>query len=363
MYTKAKWVAASLFLGLCISACKSIPDLSASYYLPKTSVSVHVVRTFACNAAKEIFTTSAVTAAVTHSADLDKRKTIALRNLDGPFSDTDFQLQLYEDGRLKGINSSTTGEAEAVIKPLVAVASAAFGSTESAPEAKGSCSISADPSKPISLTFTREVDFKDIGAITNTGAEMLTSDQAIDPDPDSAPTFAKTREALGYLCVRVEKMKPKPDDQGKSPADIPALENTVDAANNVELQLQQPAPVALTVWSSKEQDCVYKNEKAIWTGQTEVAQIGTPYQLPMPKAVLFGKLQLSLALAESGALTTMQYTKQAAAPSLVIAGQDISTHVAPETAVQKAADLKAEGDIIAQQQRLVRCRADPKNCT
>jgi hypothetical protein len=364
MYTKANRTVVFLFVALCISACASMPDVIASYYLPKTSVSVHVVRTFACNAAKESFTTSTVTAAVTHAADLDKRQTVALRSLDGTLSDADVQLQFYEDGRLKGINSSSTGQAEAVIKPLVAIAAAAFGATHSTPDSKSSCSYSADPSKPITLTFTREIDFSDIGGKTATGAEKLTSDQVIDPDPDSKPTFDKIHDALGYMCVRIEKLTLKPDSSGKPIADLPGFESTTDASKNVELPLQQPARVALKVWSSNANTCQFKSDtNPIWTGQSEVAQLGTPYQLPIPKAVLFGKIQVSLALAESGAVTTLQYTKQAAAPSVATAAQDISAHTTPESAAQKAADLKAEGDIIAEQQRLIRCRADPAKCT
>lgn len=364
MFTRLKSAVVVLLLTLCTSACAPMPDLTASYYLATTSVSVHVIRTFACNAAKEVFTTSTVTAAVTHSADLNRQRTVTLRNLDGTLSDTDFQLQLYEDGRLKGINSSTTGEAEAVIKPLVAVAAAAFGATQSTPEAKSSCSYSADPSKPITLTFTHDADFSDIGGKTNTGEERLTSDQQIDADPDSAPIFSKVQDVLGHVCMRIEKLTPISPPDGKPIVDIPGVENTVDSNNNIELQLQQPARVALKVWISNDKSCIYNRDaKPIWTGQSEVAQIGTPYQLPIPKAVLFGKLQLSLALTESGSLTTLQYTKQASAPSIISSGQAISTQAAPETAAQKAADLKAESDIIAQQQRLIRCRTDPKSCT
>jgi hypothetical protein len=207
------------------------------------------------------------------------------------------------------------------------------------------------------------VDFSDLGSKTSTGAEKLTSDQVIDPDPDSQQTFAKTHDALGYECVHVEKLTLKPDSKGNSIPDVPGLENARNAHKYVELTLQQPARVALKVWSSTDSSCTFKSDiKPSWTGESEVAQLGTLYSLPIPKAVLFGKLQLSLALAESGALTTLQYSKQTAAPSMATGGQDVSARLAPETAAQKAADLKAESDIIAQQQRLVRCQADPAKC-
>ena len=363
-FTQALCTVAVVLMCFCVSGCPSLPDVTAGYYLPRTSVSLHVIRTFACNTAKEVFTTSTVTATVTHSADLAKRQTVVLKSLDGAISDSDFQVQFYEDGRLKGINSSTTGQGEAVIKALVGVAAIAFGAAQApGPNAPAACSLSADPSKPVTVTFTRDVDFSDIGSKTSTGAEKLTSDQVIDPDPDSQQTFIRTRDALGYECVHVEKLTLKPDSKGNPIPDVPGLENATNARKYVELTLQQPARVALKVWTSADSSCSFKSDtKPSWAGESEVAQLGTMYSLPIPKAVLFGKLQLSLALAESGALTTLEYSKQSAAPSMATAAQDVSARLAPETAAQKAADLKAESDIIAQQHRLVRCKANPTTC-
>lgn len=95
----------------------------------------------------------------------------------------------------------------------------------------------------------------------------------------------------------------------------------------------------------------------VWSGELPVAQVGRPYNLPMPKALVFGKLAFGVSFAESGALTSVQYTSNTGL------GQALNVTSAAVTAAQgetaaKAAALKAEADVIAEQQRLARCLAD-----
>ena len=49
---------------------------------------------------------------------------LTISDLDSPFADTDFGFNLYDDGRLKGINATTTGQAEAGAKAAVSLATA-----------------------------------------------------------------------------------------------------------------------------------------------------------------------------------------------------------------------------------------------
>jgi hypothetical protein len=96
--------------------------------------------------------------------------------------------------------------------------------------------------------------------------------------------------------------------------------------------------------------------KTICDAVVAVSQMGALYKLPIPTPVLFGKEALAAAFAESGALTPVQFTSTTGtgqALNVLSAGQ---TALKPETTTQKAADL------IAQQQRLVGCLADPKSC-
>ena len=98
------------------------------------------------------------------------------------------------------------------------------------------------------------------------------------------------------------------------------------------------------------------------TERPVLPQLGTAYVLPIPTPVLFGKELTAVSFAESGALTSVQFTSNTGvgqALNVVNAGEQA---LKPESIQQKAADLKAEADVIAQQQRLVGCLADPKNC-
>jgi hypothetical protein len=85
--------------------------------------------------------------------------------------------------------------------------------------------------------------------------------------------------------------------------------------------------------------------------------------LPIPKAALFGKQTFSLSLSEAGTITAVDYGKQTGAAGALNAAGSIATAVDPETPTAKAADLKAQADIIAQQQRLLRCQRAPASCT
>lgn len=99
----------------------------------------------------------------------------------------------------------------------------------------------------------------------------------------------------------------------------------------------------------------------LWSGTALVAQHGETYTLPIPRARLFGKQVFAASFDEAGALTSLGYNKDSGAAPLLAtiqAGADALN----TTAAEEAAALKSEADVIAAQQRLVSCRADPKNC-
>ena len=67
-------------------------------------------------------------------------------------------------------------------------------------------------------------------------------------------------------------------------------------------------------------------------------------------------------LSESGALKSVQYASETGGAQAVGALSTLLTMVQGETTSQKAIEVKAEADLITQQQRLVQCIADPKFC-
>jgi hypothetical protein len=93
-----------------------------------------------------------------------------------------------------------------------------------------------------------------------------------------------------------------------------------------------------------------------------VAQLGKDYQLPVPRAAAFGKQTFGAAFAESGALTSVQYVSNSGAAGALGSANSLATIAQGETTSAKVAEVKAEADLIAQQQRLLQCQADPKSC-
>ena len=92
------------------------------------------------------------------------------------------------------------------------------------------------------------------------------------------------------------------------------------------------------------------------------AQLGTDYVVPVPRAAMFGKQGFGVAFQESGALGSIQYVSNSGAASALGAANSLVTIAEGETTAAKAASIKAEADVIIQQQRLIVCVADPKSC-
>jgi len=104
-------------------------------------------------------------------------------------------------------------------------------------------------------------------------------------------------------------------------------------------------------------------EPPVWKGEIAAAQLGKghEYALPIPRPPLFGKQVFAATVQESGALSSVQYASTTGTGSAL---DTLGAAVSGVTgaAAAKAAQLRAESDLIEQQERLVRCRADPASC-
>jgi hypothetical protein len=127
----------------------------------------------------------------------------------------------------------------------------------------------------------------------------------------------------------------------------------------VNLTLQRVATVEMKIVT--DQNNSTNGKKVIWRGDVPIP---TPelYDLPIPKAALFGAQKFTLTLSEAGAITAVEYGKNTGAAGPANAAGSIATALSPETVAAKAADLKAQADLIAQQQRLHRCQLNPTAC-
>ena len=328
----------ALLLLLVGSGCANMPDATVGYYLAKTEVSVKLTRTIACDTSDQLFVQNAIVTTATHSADTSKVHSLSLKPLRGTFTDTDFTFEFYGDGRVKGVNSVSEGKGEDILKAAISVASTAAAMRSG---------------KLTASTFADDCDYihakGDGKTLTIIYEATLRLDdrnsQGVDPDAASAPHVKRLEPRIGAVCafVRDAKLRRVPLQKG-------------DDAGAVLLKAREPALVALEV--KGEAGCT----RSLGASEVLVAQKGVDYEMPIPKAALFGKGTFVARFDDSGALNYVQYG------SVAGAGQALNVINAGLTAVKdsssaKAAQLDAESALIAAQQRLVRCRATPKDCS
>lgn len=335
MIKKYIFIAAAMFS---LSSCAHVPNAEVGYYLPKSKVDFKVIRTVVCDEANHPNVVNSATPNVTHSADKGQFVQIPLSGLKGIFSDTDVKFEFYEDGRLKNVNATSAGQGETILKTVVTIAAAAFAFEGGTPAYPKQCAFikAANGGKPLTLTYEGTIDFSN------------KEPQNINADITSAFYSAKLEDAVGHVCAVVESVE--------VPKEVPLKYKPKDG--DVLLKALQPGSVRLKVFAGGANECKGK----IWDGSLPVAQFGTLYTLPLPAPTIFGKEVLSASFAESGAITTIQYTSNAGAGQALNVANSGFTAIKGETTAQKAADVKAEADLIAQQQRLAQCMADPINC-
>jgi hypothetical protein len=86
------------------------------------------------------------------------------------------------------------------------------------------------------------------------------------------------------------------------------------------------------------------------------------YQLPIPRAAMFGKQVFAASFDEAGSISQVQYAKDTGGAG-VLNVLDAAASQLNRTDTEQAAAYKAEADVIAAQQRLVKCKAAPASCS
>lgn len=331
----------SLFI---LAGCSTIPDAQVSYYQTKTQITIKVTRSVLCDQENLPHVANTVIPSVTHSADLMNARSLRLTGLRSAFTDSDVKIEFYEDGRLKTINATQTGQGEVILKAATTLSSTltAFVADSKIPAFPNECAfvkkIGGD--KPLTLTYEGTVN------------PSKTGRQDIEPDAASAAYADKLKSAISGICVVVkDAIVPEQPVQYKA--------NDGD----VLIVARQPAQLNVEVGTQMSGNgCSTEASAALWRGRIPIAQLGKEYQLPLPSSVAFGKLTLGAAFAESGAITSVQYVSNSGVTSALGATNSLATIAQGEATSATATRLKAEADLIAQQQRLLQCQADPKSC-
>jgi hypothetical protein len=345
--------------------CASVPDVDYSYYPSQLHLTATVSQTVDCTkdgSSLIIVNTPAVNP--NYSADLSRGpyhvRIRAIEGAFGPFADSDANFSFSDDGRLKSINQTTTGEGETIIKSFVTLATtaAAFGALDKDKNATKlpECDVVANwgQGKPVSLSYGTELDFP--GALRRPPFSSRPGHPAKPPYLVPIPATDNSKKLYGELDVhnRLPNFYVSMGEQ--SDAGTRALNEPVSPDESdgdfVKLTLQRAASVETKVTAGG---------TTIWRGLVAIPD-GTNYDLPIPMAALFGMQKFSLTLNDAGAVTAVDYGKNTGAAGAANAANAVAAAVTPETAAAKAADLKAQADVIAQGQRLARCESNPTGC-
>lgn len=337
---------------LLAAACSSVPPVKISYYQAKAKIDVEVTETLTCKEAGSAFSVAVIpTVSKSYVADYGRAPipfdVSQLEGTFGAFANTDLTFEFYEDGRLKGINQSATGQGGTIVKSAVVLATTlvAVGGGGK-PNKDGNAT---DNSKPVC----------DIVRGRNRGTSVSMSYKlAVDPartdkqrlktDKETASLADKLKKstekpALGDYQVQVV-LKPLPAILDELPPET--------AKKYATLLLQKQDSARLTLLASAEK---------ILEQDTTVPNAAT-YSIPIPRAALFGSQKFELSLRDSGGIEKIKYGKDSGVSDAAGAANSVAATQTPSTAAEEAAATKAEADLIYQKTRLAACRTSPDSC-
>lgn len=331
-----------------LAGCSTVPEVAYHYYPARALAFASVVQTVDCTADKQALVI-VNTPEVKTQYEADRTSgpvTINFRQKTEAFSDNSRTFTFFSDGRLKSVNATSTGQGEAILKSVIslvgAVAPLGGGGDTRAAAPLPECTVIANwgGGKPVTLNYRASIDFN---SQTDAGTPF-----PISPAPDSAALHSLLRARLPILQGSIT---PSASEWAGASFDPSAHSRK----NHVYLKLRKVRNAQL--------DLRAQGQK-IWSGNVIVpdARKEGEYVLAIPHAALFGEQSFALTLTEAGAIDTITYGKKTGAAGPLNVLTAAATAAAPDGAAARAAELKAESDLIVQQQRLARCRAQPDQC-
>lgn len=327
----------TILIAVFLTSCATVPRVTFSYYPAKWNTIATVTQTVGCNEAKTrlvVANTPSIT--TTYSSDFNRPFQISIKDLDSAFADSDITMTFTDDGRLKSINQSTTGQGEAIVKSAVSLATtiATMAFVKAPARALDECKTieTLGAGKPVTLSYKATIDSTTLGMTV-----------PLEPAPESRDLYGRLQSQLPKLAVGVSGIS----DSKSGPSYEGPRDGSSD--NVVLLTLQKVGSVCVTISA---------NDDPVGTAHIVVPGTGT-YQVPIPKAALFGKQTFSVILSEAGAVTSVGYGKTTGAAGALNA---LGTIANADPTAAKVADLKAQADLIVQQQRLVLCETKPDQC-
>lgn len=359
-------------------ACASTPNVDLQYYHAKTEIDVEVTRTLACQG-NELVEASVAEITTKHIADRSNPASINPAKLAGWFADSNMTLELHPDGRLKGINTSSTGKGGEIIKSAASLATSLAGLAfdgGGAPDMKDVCDAIAQLNPPaLKKDGDGAAKSKHPTAIIIYEGKMTVEPKKhqsaqLKPSAKSIPTRTKLNDILTgryslddyigtlslYLSIKnLAEEEPCNAQRERIIIECPTPHNLATPPH-LELQKTQIGTTYIEADNGKGYNVTLSEGEDIIVAGTE------PYYLPIPKAKLFGGNEFELAIDESGAVTKVGYKTTSGANAAIGAGSTIQSATSGSTYLEKAAAAKAKADLLAHERRIAVCQTSPEDC-
>lgn len=338
---------------LLFTGCATVPDVTVRYPKVTWQARASVIVTVGCNAAGDDLRYARMAAiSPSYSRDLGAEPLeFRVRDLERKAADIDFSASFTDDGRLRGINHSSTGQGEAVFRSIASLDSAltlagistlTFSNGMNQPRRTPIQELCADvlrwgDGKPVSLTFTATLRPEHLGGEPISLKASTDSEQMA----NSLSRFLPVYEAQVSI-----------DTNSKMPQSIQSDEDT---ERFVPLHLQETIRIVTTIKETRTDPAGTK----VLAAPGFLAPSASIYAVHIPKPALFGRQGFSIGLGDAGNVTSISFGQSSGtSPSLNAAVSAIGM----STESAETAAMKAEADLIAAQQRLVACRTRPEAC-
>jgi len=340
-------VVLTALVATCATACAGTPNVMTGYYESKATVAVKFAQTAKCKTVsgqEVLIRETDFTVTPSYSANIKKSAyhSLDLSKLDGFLANTDVTVTYYDDGRLKSLNTKQTGQAGPIIKSIIELAAGLAKNVPGTPDPTQCQYLRGISSDPVTVIYSGRGSFEP-------GEDEI----KLEPQNFSKDVLSQKLNTI-FQNPSIDYVDTQPEPCS-GPGDYRRLAcyTNQSSKGTYPLQLTQPALVTLNL---------NLDGKDYATSSVFVPQLGKPYTLPVPKAPLFGENRFGIVLSVAGTPASIGYGASSGIADAITGATAIASAADGSSAAEKAAALKAESDLIAQQQRLVRCRTDATTC-
>ena len=330
-----------------LTGCGSIPPAKVSYYHPTAQINVKATQTVLCkddgNQNYQVFSTTQVVFTPNYIAG-NKGDTIDFSEFDGFFSDAEIEVDLSQDGRLLGINGSSTGQGKALFSTAVDIALAgSFGLTGNdrpKTDIDEACASFISRYKDKPQTIVRHETFSNLSA----GNTFNLND---------------TGNAVGNFKFLLPSIQLIIEFGNELERRVSCDDSKCDSYPSVTLIRHKPATI-VALASNRLPDGTMTEPLKVTQDTFLYPIVDKTYEVPLFAKSLFGKAEAKLQLGEAGEIKKLKYSTSESS-SFGEGLSSLTKLISDESEYDK---LKSENDLAYEQQRQIACQANPSttNC-